>query len=118
MKATLLGGPGVHGHSRQDLELHLTFTFECLYEIAWASQVALVAKNPPAKAGDVRDTGPILESGRSSGIGNGNPLQYSRQENPMEREAWLAIVNRIPKSRTRLKQLSTHTHTHARARKR
>lgn len=37
MKATLLGGPGVHGHSRQDLRLHLAFTFECLYEIAWAS---------------------------------------------------------------------------------
>ena len=73
-----------------------------------------MAKNPPTSGffGDVRDTGPILESGRSSGVGNGNPLQYSRQENPMEREAWLATVHRIPKSRTRLKRLSTHTHTH------
>ena len=37
------------------------------------SQVALVVKNPPASAGDVRDVGLILGSGRSPGEGNGNP---------------------------------------------
>ena len=47
-----------------------------------------VVKNPPAKAGD---TGSILESGRSPGEGNGNPLQYSCLENPMDRGAWQAI---------------------------
>ena len=94
-KATLLGGPGVVGSG-----LHLAFTSECLYEIAWTSQVARVVKNLPANAGEVRDTGSILESGRPSGVGNGNPLQYSHQENPMEREAWLATVHRIPKSQT------------------
>ena len=74
--------------------------------------MARVVKNLPANAGEVRDTGSILESGRPSGVGNGNPLQYSHQENPMEREAWLATVHRIPKSQTWLKWLSAHTHTH------
>ena len=39
-------------------------------------------KNPPANAGDVRDTGSILGSGRPPGVGNDNPLQYSYLENP------------------------------------
>ena len=43
-----------------------------------------MVKNPPANAGD---TGSIPESGRSPGEGNGNPLQYSYWENPMDREA-------------------------------
>ena len=51
-----------------------------------ASQVALVVKNPPASDGDGRDVGSIPGSGRSSGEGNGNPLQYSCLENPMDRE--------------------------------
>ena len=50
------------------------------------SQVALVVKNSPANAGDVRDTGSIPESGRSPGKGNGNPLQYSFPENPWTEE--------------------------------
>ena len=50
--------------------------------------VALVVKDPPANAGDVRDTG----SGRSPGGGHGNPLQYSCLENPMDRGAWRATV--------------------------
>ena len=44
----------------------------------------VVAKNPPASAGDAREVGLIPESGRSPGGGNGNPVQYSCQENPME----------------------------------
>ena len=48
------------------------------------SQVALVVKNPPANSGGIRDTGSIPELGRSPGEGNGNPLQYSRLENPTE----------------------------------
>ena len=51
-----------------------------------ASQVALVVKNLPASAGDVREAGLIPGSGRSPGEGNGNPLQYSCLENPMDRE--------------------------------
>ena len=42
--------------------------------------------------------------------GNGNPLQYSCLENPMDRGAWWAMVHRVAKSQTRLKGLCTHTH--------
>ena len=42
-----------------------------------APLVVLVVKKPPAKAGDVRDMGSIPASGRSPGVGNGNPFQYS-----------------------------------------
>ena len=41
-----------------------------------------VVKNPPANAGDIRDTGSIPGLGRSPGGGHGNPLQYSCLENP------------------------------------
>ena len=53
-----------------------------------ASQAALMAKSPPASAGDGKDTGSILGSGISRGGGHGNPLQYSCLENPMDRGAW------------------------------
>ena len=53
----------------------------------WASQVSLVVKNPPASAGNIRDTGSIPELGRSPRGGNGKPFQYSCLENPMSREA-------------------------------
>ena len=61
-----------------------------------------------ANAGAIRDAGLIPGSVRSPGGGHGNPLQYSCQENPMNREAWPAIVHRVTKSRTRLKRLSSH----------
>ena len=44
--------------------------------LSWASQVALVVKNPRANAGNLRDSGSIPESGRSPGEGHGNPLTY------------------------------------------
>ena len=50
----------------------------------WASKVALVVKNLPANAGDIRDSGSISGSGRSPEGGHGNPLQYSCLENPMD----------------------------------
>ena len=62
--------------------------------------MALVVKNPPADAGDIRDTGSIPGLGRSPGERNGNPLQYSCLENPMDRGDWQATVHRIAKSRT------------------
>ena len=61
-----------------------------------ASQVALVVKNPPASAGDVRDSVP--ESRRSPGGGHGNPLQYPCSENPMDRGAWQAAVHGVTES--------------------
>ena len=82
----------------------------------------LVVKNPPANAGNIRDAGLILESGRSPGIGHGNPLQYSCRHQRMrrlngitdamhmnlgklremvrDREAWSATVHEVRKSRT------------------
>ena len=58
-----------------------------------------VVKNPPANAGDEVL---ILGLGRFPGGGHGNPLQYSCLENPMDREAWWAMVHGVTKSRTRL----------------
>ena len=74
-----------------------------------ASQVALVVKNLPANAGDIRDMDSSPQSGaynvgdpglipgwgRSSGEGNGTPLQYSCLENPMDREVWRATAHRV-----------------------
>ena len=68
------------------------------------NQVVLVVKNLPANAGDAGDVGSIPESGQSPGVRNGNPLQYSCLENPMDRENWRAIVHRVAKSWTQLKQ--------------
>ena len=68
----------------------------------WASQMALVIKNLPANAGDPKDSVSIPGLGRSPGEGNGNPLQYSCLETPMDRGAWWATVRRITKSQTRL----------------
>ena len=57
-----------------------------------ASQVALVVKNLPVHAGDIRDMSLIPRSGRSPGGGHGNPLHNSCLENPMDTEAWQATV--------------------------
>ena len=54
--------------------------------------------------------GSILGLGRSPGGGHGKPLQYSCLENPMDRGAWQAIVHRVTKSRTQLRDWA-HTHT-------
>ena len=54
------------------------------------SQVALVVKNLPDSAGDLRDAGLIPGSGRSPGEGNGNPLQYFCLGNPIDRGTWQA----------------------------
>ena len=74
----------------------------------WTSQVALVIKNSPANAGDVRGIGSIPGWGRSPGRGHGNPFQYSCLENPMDREVWQAKIHMVPQSQTRLKRLYMH----------
>ena len=56
-----------------------------------------VVKNPPANAGDAGDVGSIPGLGRSPGDGNGNPLQYSCLENPMDRGEWQATVHGVTK---------------------
>ena len=57
-----------------------------------------MVKNPPANAGDIRDAGLIPGPGRSPGEGNGNSLQYSCLEHPMNRIAWWATVHGVAKS--------------------
>ena len=68
----------------------------------------VVAKSPPANAGDTGDASSIPGSGRSPGVGNDNPLQYSCLENSMDRGASWATVHQVAKSR-----LSTHRHKFA-----
>ena len=65
--------------------------------------MALVVKNLPVNAGDLRDVGSIPGWGRFPGEGNSNPLQYSCLENPMDRGAWQATVHGVEKSRRQLK---------------
>jgi len=69
-------------------------------KLVWASQEALLVKHLPANVGDVRDTGSITESGRSSGRGNGNPFQYCCLEKSMYRGAPRAIIHVVAKSHT------------------
>ena len=64
----------------------------------WGFSGGSVVKNLPANTGDIRDTGLILGLGRSLRGGNGNPLQYSCQENPMVRGAWWATVHKVAKN--------------------
>ena len=59
-----------------------------------------MVNNLPANAGDTRDMGSVPESRRSLGVGNGNPLQYSCLENPMDGGAWWAAVYGVTQSRT------------------
>ena len=61
-----------------------------------------MVKNLPSSAGDRREVGSISGSGRSSGEGNGNLLQYSSLENSMGRGAWWVIVHEVIKNQTRL----------------
>ena len=59
-----------------------------------------VVKNPPANAGDTEDNSAIPGLRRSPGRRNGNPLQYSCLENPMDRGVWWAAVHGVAKSQT------------------
>ena len=70
----------------------------------WAPQVAPVVKNLPANVRDVRDRDSIPGLGRSPGGGHGNPLQYPRLEDPMDRGAWWATVHGVAKSWTQLSE--------------
>ena len=74
-----------------------------IYNLVWASQVALVVKNLPANAGDIRDVGSIPGSGRCPGGGHGKLIQYSCLENPMNSGALRATVHGVTKNRKQLK---------------
>ena len=69
------------------------------------SLVAQSVKKPPAMqeiACNIGDQGSVPGSGSSPGEGNGNPVQYSCLENPMDREAWQAIVHGVTKNQIQL----------------
>ena len=65
-----------------------------------------VVENPPASAVEAGDVGSVPGRGRSPGEGNGNPLQHSCLENPMDGGAWWATVRGVANSWT---QLSMHS---------
>ena len=67
----------------------------------------LSSEESACDAEDAGDLGSIPGLGRSPGERNGNPLQYTCQENPMGRQAWWVIVHGVIKGQTRLKWLST-----------
>ena len=104
MSDTLDLSPGAENFSR-----YFFPSFWVSLLISGASQVALVVKNSPANAGDLREASSIPESGRSPGGGHGNPLQCSCLENPKDRGGWPATVQRVTKSQ---KQLSMSLNEH------
>ena len=76
--------------AREFSEISFIFIFKMylvVLGLSWASQVELVVKNLSVNAGDLRVVGSIPGSGRSPREGNGNILQYSCLENPMDRGA-------------------------------
>ena len=92
-----LGGhSSVHGEKGESVNGLLTIANNTALYI-W---VALVVKNLPASAGDVRDPGSFPGLERSPGGGHGNTLQYSCLENPMDRGV---TVHRVTKGQTQLK---------------
>ena len=88
-----------------------THTHTHTHRFPWS----LSGKKSTFHAGAAGDKGLIPGSGRSSGGGHGNPLQYSFLVNPMDRGAWWITFHRITKSWTLLKRLRMHMHiyTHA-----
>ena len=64
--------------------------------------MALVVKNLPVNAGDIRDAGSIPGLGGSPGDGHGNSLQYSCLENPMDRQEPNMLLPNCSQSQTRL----------------
>ena len=72
----------------------------------------LNGKESACQWGDPGNTGSIPGLGRSPGLGNGSPLQYSCLENSMDRGAWWAAVHRVAKSKAQLSMHAcTYTHT-------
>ena len=84
-------------------------TYLHMFTRNWGSfQVAPVVKDPPANAGDIRDSSLIAGLGRDPGGRHDNLLWYSCLENPMDGGAWWAVLHRVAKRQTWLKWLSMH----------
>ena len=78
--------------SSEEYGTHTRGEWDLLRLRGMTSQVALVVKSPPAKAGDLRDADSIPGSGRSPGGRHGNPFHYSCLRHPVDRGAWWATV--------------------------
>ena len=76
----------------------LMLDFGFIYSIFGGFPGGSVVNNLPANAGNRRDEDLISRSGRSPGVGNGNPFQYSCLENFMDRGAWWATACEVTKS--------------------
>ena len=96
-------------HSKE--KMFFLFSLLLLFLLHPYETMALVVKNLPANAGDVKAVGSIPGSGRSPGGGHCNPLQHCLG-NPMARGAWRTTVHRVTNRRTWLKWLSTHKTVH------
>ena len=91
-------------------ENHVNFLIQCLLNTYCVHSSIYIHRRPGLPGGsdgkksacNVGDLGSIPGSGRSPGEGNGNPLQYSCLENPMDRGTWQATDRRVAKSCTRL----------------
>ena len=79
------------------------------YLISKGFPAGAIVGNPPANAGDAVDAGSIDGPGRSPGVGNGNSLQYSCLENPVDRGAWQAPALGVAKESDTTKRLSRST---------
>ena len=101
MKAERMREQKSLGSIRMDSQL-TEFTARVSVMEGWGFPGGSVVKRPPANAGDTGDVGSIPRWGRSPGGGNGNPLQYSSLENPIDRGGWWATVHGVIKSRIRL----------------
>ena len=92
-----------------------TDTRKDLREMAWSFGMGQLlglsrwfsGKEFTCNIGDGGDTGSIRGLGRSTDVGNANPLQYSCRENSTDRGAWWVTVHRVAKNRIRLKRLNT-----------
>ena len=79
------------------------------YVQLWHTQDFPGGSDSKASASNARDPGSIPGSGRAPGEGNGNPLQYSCLENPMDRGAWWASVHRVGKSQIQLSNFTFYS---------
>ena len=111
MRTHCIGGlNGKETPKKRDICKHIADSLSYTAETSLGFPDGSVVRNPPGKqenACNAGDASSIPGLGRSLGEGNGNPLQYSCLENPMDRGAWWATVHRVAKSWT---QLSDFTH--------
>ena len=84
----------------QLIQLDLNRIEGCLSFIMGAFGMTVVIKNLPSNTEDIRDVGSVPGLGRFSGEGNGNSLQYSCLENPIDKGAWQATVHGVAESDT------------------